>query len=89
VRIFFRPIVLICISAGYSHRTVTLIYVGLFLLGMLLALLVIIKNVWTDLISVVTMAVCCFFLWGFTVVRERRQALEISKRSHEVSRIAL
>jgi UDP-N-acetylmuramyl pentapeptide phosphotransferase/UDP-N-acetylglucosamine-1-phosphate transferase len=77
------------VISGYSHRTVTLIYMGLFLLGMLLALLVIIKNVWTDLISVVTMAVCCFFLWGFTVVRERRQALEISKRSHEVSRIAL
>jgi UDP-N-acetylmuramyl pentapeptide phosphotransferase/UDP-N-acetylglucosamine-1-phosphate transferase len=77
------------VISGYSHQTVTLLYMGLDVLGLLLALLVLKKNVWTDLTVVVTLTVCCFALWGSTVIREKRQLQEIAKQSHEVSRIAL
>ncbi len=77
------------VISGYSHRTVTLLYIGLDVLGLLLALLVFKKNVWTDLTVAVTLTVCCFALWGSTVIREKRQLQEIAKQSHEVSRIAL
>jgi len=77
------------VISGSSHQTVTLLYMGLDVLGLLLALLVLKKNVWTDLTVVVTLTVCCFALWGSTVIREKRQLQEIAKQSHEVSRIAL
>jgi UDP-N-acetylmuramyl pentapeptide phosphotransferase/UDP-N-acetylglucosamine-1-phosphate transferase len=77
------------VISGYSHPTVTLLYMGLDVLGLLLALLVLKKNVWTDLTVVVTLTVCCFALWGSTVIREKRQLQEIAKQGHEVSRIAL
>lgn len=77
------------VLSGYSHRTITLLYMVLYVLGLLLALLVLKKNVWTDLIVVVTLIICCFVLWGFTVIREKRQAQEIAKQRYEVNRIAL
>jgi len=77
------------VISGYSHQTVTLLYMGLDVLGLLLALLVLKKNAWTDLAVVVTLTVCCFALWGSTVIREKRQLQEIAKQGHEVSRIAL
>jgi UDP-N-acetylmuramyl pentapeptide phosphotransferase/UDP-N-acetylglucosamine-1-phosphate transferase len=70
------------VISGYSHRTITLLYMGFDVLGLLLALLVLKKNVWTDLIVVVTLTVCCFALWGFTVIREKRQTQEIAKQRH-------
>ena len=77
------------VISGYSHQTVTLLYMGLDVLGLLLALLVLKKNVWTDLTAAVILTVCCFALWGSTVIREKRQLQEIAKQGHEVSRIAL
>jgi UDP-N-acetylmuramyl pentapeptide phosphotransferase/UDP-N-acetylglucosamine-1-phosphate transferase len=67
------------VISGYSHRTITLLYLGLDVLGLLFALLVVKKNVWTDLIVAVILAICCFVLWRFTFIREKRQAQEISQ----------
>jgi len=62
---------------------------GFGVLGLLLALLVLKKNVWTDLIVAITLTICCFVLWGFTVITEKRQAQAIAKQRSEVSRFAL
>lgn len=75
------------VISGFSHRTVTFLYMGLDMLGLLLVILVIKKNVWTDLIVVVTITICSFALWGFTVITERRHAQAIAKQSCEVGRL--
>ena len=77
------------VISGYSHRTVTLLYIVLDILGLLLALLVIKKNVWTNLLIVITITIFCFALWGLTIIREKRQAQAISKQNNEVSQITL
>ena len=77
------------VISGYSHRAITLLYMGFGVLGLLLALLVLKKNVWTDLIVAITLTICCFVLWGFTVITEKRQAQAIAKQRSEVSRFAL
>jgi UDP-N-acetylmuramyl pentapeptide phosphotransferase/UDP-N-acetylglucosamine-1-phosphate transferase len=59
------------VIAGYSHRTVTLIYMGLDVMGLLLALLFLLKNAWVDLCVIITLLLSSFGLWGFTVVREQ------------------
>jgi UDP-N-acetylmuramyl pentapeptide phosphotransferase/UDP-N-acetylglucosamine-1-phosphate transferase len=59
------------VISGYSHRAVTLIYMGLDVLGLLFALLFLLKNRWTDLFVIITLLLSCFGLWGFTVIREQ------------------
>ena len=59
------------VIAGYSHRTVTLIYMGLDVMGLLFALLFLLKNAWVDLCVIITLLLSSFGLWGFTVVREQ------------------
>jgi UDP-N-acetylmuramyl pentapeptide phosphotransferase/UDP-N-acetylglucosamine-1-phosphate transferase len=58
------------VVSGYTHRTVTLLYLGLDALGLLLALLFIVRSVSTDLIVIVALLLSCFSLWGFTLTRE-------------------
>ena len=60
------------VIAGYSHRTVTLIYMGLDVMGLLFALLFLLKNAWVVLCVIITFLLSSFGLWGFTVVREQR-----------------
>jgi len=65
------------VISGYSHRTVTLLYLGLDALGLLLALLYIRETVWTDLIVIITLPLSCLALWGLTVTREKHVAQPI------------
>jgi len=58
------------VISGLSHRTVTLLYAGLAVLGVLLAVLVVMKKPWADLIVLTGLTLGCFGLWGFTVIRE-------------------
>ena len=58
------------VISGLSHQTVTLLYAGLDILGVLLALLVVLRKPWADLIVVTALLVTSFGLWGFTVMRE-------------------
>jgi len=62
------------VISGYSHRSVTLLYMGLDVLGLLLALLVIAKNAWADLGVVIALPLSCFALWGYIVIREQTAA---------------
>lgn len=59
------------VISGYGHRTVTLLYMGLDVLGLLFALIVLLKNPWADLCVVIALLLSCFGLWGFTVIREQ------------------
>jgi UDP-N-acetylmuramyl pentapeptide phosphotransferase/UDP-N-acetylglucosamine-1-phosphate transferase len=59
------------VISGYSHRSVTLLYMGLNVLGLLLALLVIAKNTWADVSVIIVLLLSCSGLWGFTVIREQ------------------
>jgi UDP-N-acetylmuramyl pentapeptide phosphotransferase/UDP-N-acetylglucosamine-1-phosphate transferase len=60
------------VISGYSHRTVTLLYLGLDALGMLLAVLFVIRSVWTNILVIVILFLSCIFLWGLTVTREKQ-----------------
>lgn len=62
------------VISGYSHRTVTLLYLGLDALGLLLAFLFVIRSVWTNLLVIAILLLSCIFLWGFTVTREKHIA---------------
>ena len=57
------------VISGYSHRTVTLLYVGLDLLGLLFVLLILLRNTWANLVVIIALFLSCFGLWGFTVIR--------------------
>ena len=59
------------VISGFSHRTVTLLYAALDILGVSLALLVVMKKPWSDLIVLTVLPLACFGLWGLTVMRER------------------
>jgi UDP-N-acetylmuramyl pentapeptide phosphotransferase/UDP-N-acetylglucosamine-1-phosphate transferase len=62
------------IISGYSHRTVTSLYMGLDALGVCLAILIVSRNGWVDLIVVTLMVISCVGLWGLTVLREHATA---------------
>lgn len=59
------------VISGLSHRTVTLLYGGLDVLGMVLALLIVKKMPWADLTVVIVVPVACFGLWALTVMQEK------------------
>ena len=44
---------------------------GLDVMGLLFALLFLLKNAWVDLCVIITLLLSSFGLWGFTVVREQ------------------
>jgi hypothetical protein len=71
------------VISGYSHRSVTLLYIGLDVLVLLLALLVITKNAWADLGVVIALPLSCFALWGFTVLKEHT-AVQVKNSSSAV-----
>jgi len=77
------------VVSGYTHRTVTLLYLALDLLGLLLAILVVKRNLWTDLIVLVTLAACSLLLWVFTVIREKHHAQTIAEGHRDATRFAL
>jgi len=62
------------VISGYKHRTVTLLYPGLNVLGLILAFMIIKNKVWTDLVAVMVLSIACFSLWGFTMRREKEMA---------------
>jgi UDP-N-acetylmuramyl pentapeptide phosphotransferase/UDP-N-acetylglucosamine-1-phosphate transferase len=62
------------VISGYSHRTVTLLYMGLNVLGLLFALLVIAKNTWADLTVITLLTISCIGLLGFTALKEHTAA---------------
>lgn len=64
------------VISGLCHRTVTLLYTGLDVLGVLLAVVIVMKKPWADLIVLTGLAVGCCGLWGGTVMRERRISRE-------------
>jgi len=62
------------VISGYKHQTVTLLYLGLNVLGLILAFMIITKKVWIDLAVVIALSIACFSLWGFTMRREKEMA---------------
>jgi len=72
------------VLSGYSHRTVTLLYLGLNILGLILALLVLNKKIWLDLMVLTIIPVACYSLWWFTVIREKK-GIKISYQAYSNS----
>ena len=79
------------VITGLSHRAVSLLYAGLAALGVCLGLLLTAENIWLDLTIVALLPLACIFLWGFTVVRERKHGKQpkvIEEKSYaKVSRL--
>lgn len=66
------------VISGLTHGTVTLLYMGLAVSGVLFAVLVVMKNSWADLIVLTGLGVGCLGLWALTAVREH-----VSQRASE------
>ncbi len=62
------------VIAGYGHRTVTLLYIGLAAAGAILALLWTLDAAGSGLASVLSIPVLCWGLWACVVYSERRSA---------------
>ena len=60
------------VIAGYSHRTVTLLYMGLAAWGAILAQLWTLDVAGSSLLIVVSIPVLCWGLWAYVVFCERR-----------------
>jgi UDP-N-acetylmuramyl pentapeptide phosphotransferase/UDP-N-acetylglucosamine-1-phosphate transferase len=58
------------VISGLSHQMVTVLYAGLALLGVVLALLVVKKEPGVDRIVLTVSLLGCIGLWGLTVIRE-------------------
>ena len=64
------------VIAGYSHRFVTLAYVGLAAIGAALAVAWFLRVAGGDTIVVTTVPLLCLGLWGFVVRSERDRPLQ-------------
>ena len=62
------------VIAGRSHRFVTLLYVGLALVGFVLALVWYIRIPGSDIIVSLSIPLLCVGLWVFVIYEERKQA---------------
>lgn len=60
------------VICGYTHRTITIFYMGLEVLGLLFALLFMTKEPWADMMLISLLPSACFGLWKFTVFKERK-----------------
>ncbi len=61
------------VIAGYSHRTVTLLYSGLAAAGTILALLWTLDAAGSGLAVVLSISLLCWGLWAYVVYSERRR----------------
>jgi UDP-N-acetylmuramyl pentapeptide phosphotransferase/UDP-N-acetylglucosamine-1-phosphate transferase len=59
------------VISGYSHRTVTLLYIALEVIGLFLAVLVTKKSSSTDFVVIVLIFFACFWLCWFTSYKEQ------------------
>ena len=59
------------VISGHSHRTVTLLYIALEVLGLFLAVLVTRKSSSTDCIVIILIFLACIWLYWFTLYKEQ------------------
>ena len=59
------------VISGYPHRTITFIYLGLEVLGLLMVISIFMKKPWAGLLPWTVLPLASFGLWGFTVFREK------------------
>jgi UDP-N-acetylmuramyl pentapeptide phosphotransferase/UDP-N-acetylglucosamine-1-phosphate transferase len=70
------------VIAGYSHRFVTLLYIGLALAGAVLALLWYSGGKASDLVVLLALPLLCAGLWRFVVGREQAAQKQPTSRRH-------
>jgi UDP-N-acetylmuramyl pentapeptide phosphotransferase/UDP-N-acetylglucosamine-1-phosphate transferase len=63
------------VITGYSHRFVTLLYLGLNLTGLGLALLWGLKFPWATIATALSLPILCLAFWSFVVFSERNDSL--------------
>lgn len=61
------------VISGFNHRTVTLVYIGLDILGLLLALMTLAKKTWMNVMIIIVLSLACFGLLWFTVNSEKNK----------------
>ena len=62
------------VIAGYSHRTVTLLYIGLAAVGAILAWLWTLDGAGSGPLIALSIPVLCWGLWAYVVYYERRRS---------------
>ena len=71
------------VIAGYSHRTVTLLYIGLAAAGLLLALLWTLEVAGSGQLIALSIPVLCWGLWGYVVYCERRRSQGVMREGED------
>lgn len=59
------------VIAGFSHRTVSMVYAALDVVGVFLAFLVVKEARWSDLIVITVLPLACLGLWAATIIKEK------------------
>lgn len=65
------------VICGYTHQTVTMLYMGLDALGLILALMIMSREPWADMMLIALLPLACFGLWGFTVLKEKKLSVAL------------
>ena len=71
------------VIAGYRHRTVTLLYIGLAAAGAILALLWTLDGAGSGPLIALSLPVLCWGLWAYVVDCERRRSQGVMREGED------
>ncbi len=70
------------VICGYTHQSVTMLYMGLDALGLIIALMIMTKEPWMDMLLIALLPLVCFGLWFFTVIKEKKLSVALQITSN-------